>query len=108
MSTISATNSTAQSQSQTAAAAAASSVDPSGTSQLANENTFLQLLVAQMQNQDPMNPQDSSQFLTQLAQFSQVEQLIGIHSDTQALVNASTGTTQNSPAQPSTGATKNP
>ncbi len=47
---------------------------------LANENTFLQLLVAQIQNQDPLNPTDSTTFLTQLAQFSQLEQLIDINS----------------------------
>ena len=95
--------------------AASSSVDPSGTTQIANEQTFLQLLVAQIQNQDPTNPEDSTQFLTQLAQFSQVEQLVGIHSDTQNLVSdANAAATQNAaaakntPAQPSTGGTTTP
>jgi flagellar basal-body rod modification protein FlgD len=46
-----------------------------------NANTFLQLLVAQLKNQDPLQPADSVQFLTQLAQFSQLEQLIGIRQD---------------------------
>jgi len=50
---------------------------------LATENTFLQLLVAQIKNQDPTNPTDSVQFLTQLAQFSQLEQLIGIRQELQ-------------------------
>jgi flagellar basal-body rod modification protein FlgD len=36
---------------------------------------FLQLLVAQLQNQDPMNPSDPTEFTAQLAQFSQLEQL---------------------------------
>ena len=53
------------------------------TAALANENTFLQLLVAQIKNQDPTNPTDSVQFLTQLAQFSQLEQLIGIRQELQ-------------------------
>jgi flagellar basal-body rod modification protein FlgD len=35
---------------------------------------FLQLLVAQLQNQDPSNPADSTQFVTQLAQFQTMEQ----------------------------------
>jgi len=48
---------------------------------LATENTFLQLLVAQIKNQDPTNPTDSVQFLSQLAQFSQLEQLIGIRQE---------------------------
>ena len=41
-----------------------------GHDALGNENTFLQLLVAQIQNQDPTQPMDSSTFLTQLAEFS--------------------------------------
>jgi flagellar basal-body rod modification protein FlgD len=51
----------------------------SGTDALGNETTFLQLLVAQIQNQDPTNPIDSTTFLTQLASFSQLEQLISIN-----------------------------
>ncbi|HLJ55020.1 MAG TPA: flagellar hook capping FlgD N-terminal domain-containing protein [Chthonomonadaceae bacterium] len=37
------------------------------------EQQFLQLLVTQLTNQDPLQPQDQSQFLAQLAQFSTVE-----------------------------------
>ncbi|GGF47936.1 flagellar basal body rod modification protein FlgD [Azorhizobium oxalatiphilum] len=36
-------------------------------------NQFLQLLVAQLKNQDPTEPMDSTQYLSQLASFSQVE-----------------------------------
>jgi flagellar basal-body rod modification protein FlgD len=39
-------------------------------------NQFLQLLTAQLQNQDPMQPTDPTQFVSQLAQFSTVEQLV--------------------------------
>jgi flagellar basal-body rod modification protein FlgD len=42
---------------------------------------FLQLLVAQLQNQDPLNPTDSTTFVTQLAQFSELEQVMAIRSD---------------------------
>jgi flagellar basal-body rod modification protein FlgD len=38
------------------------------------ESMFLQLLVAQLKNQDPSNPSDSTQFVTQLAQFQTMEQ----------------------------------
>lgn len=38
------------------------------------KNDFLQLLVTQLQNQDPTSPTDSSTFMTQLAQFSTLEQ----------------------------------
>jgi len=41
---------------------------------------FLKLLVAQLENQDPLNPQDSAAFAAQLAQFSSVEQLVAIRS----------------------------
>lgn len=40
-----------------------------------DKEAFLQLLVAQMQNQDPLEPQDNSQMVAQLAAFSQVEEL---------------------------------
>lgn len=73
------------------------------TSGLGNEDTFLQLLVAQIQNQDPTNPIDSTTFLTQLASFSQLEQLIGINQGVQTLdtsvtpaTGTSTSSTQNS------------
>ena len=39
------------------------------------KDDFLLLLVAQLENQDPMNPQDATEFTAQLAQFSQLEQL---------------------------------
>lgn len=37
------------------------------------KNEFLNLLVAQLNNQDPLSPQDNGEFIAQLAQFSQVE-----------------------------------
>lgn len=37
---------------------------------------FLKLLMAQMENQDPLNPTDSTEYVAQLATFSQVEQSI--------------------------------
>ena len=47
---------------------AAATTDPSQVT----KNMFLQLLVAQIKNQDPMSPADGVQFLTQLAQFQQL------------------------------------
>lgn len=42
---------------------------------LGDKDTFLKLLVAQLKYQDPSNPADSTQFLAQTAQFTQVERL---------------------------------
>ena len=46
---------------------------------LTSEDAFLKLLVSQIQHQDPLNPADGIQFLTQLTSFSQLEQLIQIN-----------------------------
>jgi flagellar basal-body rod modification protein FlgD len=69
------TNGTTSSNSSTSAASLAAS------DSLANEQTFLQLLVAQLQNQDPTNPMDGTQFVTQLAEFSQLEQQLAMRQD---------------------------
>jgi flagellar basal-body rod modification protein FlgD len=54
-----------------------------------NYNDFLKLMVAQLQNQDPLNPTDSSQFMSQIAQMSTVEQGINTNSKLdQLLVNS--------------------
>ena len=45
----------------------------------ADYNSFLKLLVAEMKNQDPTKPMDSTQYIAQLAQFSQVEQSVQIN-----------------------------
>ena len=45
-----------------------------GTSEL-GQDAFLQLLMAQMKKQDPLNPTDSSQFMSQQAQFTQISEL---------------------------------
>lgn len=50
-----------------------------GTSNL-DKDSFLQLLVCQMQNQDPLNPSTDTQFVSQLATFSQLEQLQNLSS----------------------------
>jgi|WetSurMetagenome_2_1015567.scaffolds.fasta_scaffold607599_1 flagellar basal-body rod modification protein FlgD len=48
-------------------------------------NQFLELLVTQLQNQDPMNPMDNQQFVAQLATFSSLEQLISINQGVSSL-----------------------
>ena len=60
---------------------------------MVSEQTFLQLLVAQLQNQDPMQPQDGSQFVAQLAQFSSLEQEVQMRQDLDAIKASQTGGT---------------
>jgi flagellar basal-body rod modification protein FlgD len=55
------------------------------TSNIGNQQTFLTLLVAQLKYQDPLQPQDGTQFVSQLAQFSDLEQQIGSHQDLDAI-----------------------
>ena len=45
------------------------------TTSKVDKDMFLKLMVAQLKNQDPMNPTDSSQFLAQTAQFTSLEKL---------------------------------
>lgn len=51
--------------------------EPGANTQL-GKDAFLKLLVAQMQNQDPLNPQSNEEFVAQLSQFTQVEQLMDL------------------------------
>jgi len=61
-----------------------------------NYQTFLTLLTTQLKNQDPLNPMDSSQFTTQLVQFSSVEQQIEQNKNLETLISAQTANTANS------------
>lgn len=45
-----------------------------GQNSLANQNVFLQLLIAQLKNQNPENPANGAEFIAQLAQFTTLEQ----------------------------------
>ncbi len=77
------------------------STSSSGTansaSSLTSEQTFLQLLIAQIQNQDPLNPTDSIQFVGQLVQYSELEQLMGINQGVQTLAGDNSSTTPTNP-----------
>ncbi|MGE5567834.1 MAG: flagellar hook assembly protein FlgD [Rhodospirillales bacterium] len=52
---------------------------------LSEKDMFLKLLVAQIKNQNPLNPADGTQFLTQLAQFSELEQMTQVRAEIEAL-----------------------
>src|SRR5262245_51741514 len=53
--------------------------DPSSRANSLGSDAFLQLLVTQLQNQDPTNPESNTEFVSQLATFSSLEQLTSIN-----------------------------
>lgn len=59
-----------------------------GSANEADKEMFLQLLVAQMRYQDPLNPTDSGQFLAQSAQFTALEKMQEVADQTAALLAA--------------------
>ena len=91
-------SSSAAANSGSQAAANSPALDP-----LANEQTFLTLLVSQLQNQDPLNPTDSNQFVSQLTSYSQLEQLIQIRQNTTPASTSAAGTSTTSTGTSTTG-----
>ena len=80
--TSSVSSTTSTSSSSTASASSATSMQ-----QIAgNFDEFLQLLTTQLQNQDPLNPMDTSQFTEQLVEFASVEQQINENTNLQTLI----------------------
>lgn len=61
--------------------------EPVGSSML-DYSAFLKLLVAQMQNQDPLEPMKSSDYVAQLATFSQVEKSVELNTRVATLLTA--------------------
>lgn len=64
-----------------------------GTTTLGKED-FLTILVAQLENQDPLDPQDSSQFVSQMAQFSSLEQQITTNENLETLIASASNSEQ--------------
>jgi len=74
-----------------------SSINPTTTSSTATDqpttrknatldkDDFLKLLVTQLQHQDPLNPMDDMQFMSQMAQFSTLEQITNLGADLERL-----------------------
>jgi flagellar basal-body rod modification protein FlgD len=65
-----------------------------GTSsnQVLTQDDFLQMLIAQLQNQDPLNPLSGTDFAAQLAQFSSLDQLTSINTQLTSLASTLSST----------------
>lgn len=75
----------------------ASATSATATSSVAaTQNQFLQLLVTQMKNQDPLNPMDNAQVTSQMAQLSTVTGINNLNATLQALSNSLTSNTNQS------------
>jgi flagellar basal-body rod modification protein FlgD len=64
-----------------------------------NKDLFLKLMVAQLRNQNPLNPVDGTNFLEQLSQISGVEQMVEMRKELQSIhqlleTSATTSTTE--------------
>lgn len=68
----------------------ASSATTIGAAQAVDYQSFLRLLVAQMKNQDPTSPMESTDYVAQLATFSQVEQSVQMNNKLEAMLQANT------------------
>jgi flagellar basal-body rod modification protein FlgD len=72
------------------------------SSSLASQGVFLQLLIAQLKNQDPSQPTDGTQFVTELAQFTTLQEDTESATDLDKIVATLPSTTPLTPAAPST------
>ena len=63
------------------------------------KSQFLKLLVAQLKGQNPLDPKDGTEFVSQLAQFSSLEELINIRTSLESIQHTSS-TTSRSNANP--------
>src|SRR5215831_7686911 len=77
---------------------------PQNTAQQ-EQSQFLQLLVAQLQGQNPLDPKDGTEFVTQLAQFSSLEELINIRTTLQSLLGTSSSSSSTTTPAASTSTT---
>ena len=65
---------------------AANNLVQDGSNAAGQRDMFMTLLVTQLKNQDPLAPQDGTQFVAQLAQFNSLDQLTGIRQSIEQLI----------------------
>lgn len=85
---------TALTATKSAAETTSTTTDTTSTSDTSSSSldydAFLQLMIAQMENQDPTDPMDTSEYMAQLASFTEVEQSILTNQKLDALLSSST------------------
>jgi len=90
-----------------AATATGGTTDPSASSSASPgqvmSDTFLQLLVAQLQSQSPLDPVDPNQFIGQLAQFNELSEVVRIREILEQVTSTTGGTPGSGSANPVTG-----
>lgn len=96
MSILSALTNDGTAQGSTAATAASTNASTSATTVASQYQTFLLMLTTELQNQDPTQPLDSSQFTSQLAQFSSLEQQLQTNANLTNLITAQQSASFNS------------
>src|SRR5579875_1548845 len=72
--------------STTSSSSSSSPATSSASATTVDYNSFLQLMVQELQNQDPTNPSDPTQYLSQLASFSNVEQAVNTNTKLDTLL----------------------
>src|SRR5256886_3522700 len=83
--------------------ASSSSIVPQNKAEQ-QKSQFLQLLVAQLKEQNPLDPKDGTEFISQLAQFSSLEELINIRTTLDTMSKTSVTTAATTAANPFQGA----
>ena len=79
----------------TTTSSSTASATTAGNPPALDENAFLQLLVAQLQHQDPTQPAQGTEFVTQLAQFAQLQQSVNQTSELTSMTAQMTGLSNN-------------
>ena len=70
------------------AANAAAAANSANSNSLISENTFMKLMVQELQNQNPLDPMSNTNFIAELAQFNSMNQLTSMNSTLKSLVSS--------------------
>jgi flagellar basal-body rod modification protein FlgD len=92
MSTINSTNPLLSAGANSTHSSSSTSLSSSSSAQQ-QQTAFLSLLVTQLKDQNPLDPQDGTQFVTQLAQFSSLNELVNIRTTLQGFGQPSSSST---------------